>query len=265
MQEITILKEPSASFPFVLVDKPSELSSAPLLPHGSDDAFSQAAALFPELRAVVGRKPEEHGLLHRLDKRTAGLLLIAATQESYDCLQEEQAAGRFWKSYRAECSIAPENADVLGGFPPRRPLPPEWNAAPESSWEVRSYFRNFGSSSREVRPVTEQSGRAAQKKTSSTKVYRTYMYIISRTDGRADVSCRISSGYRHQVRCHLAWCGLPVIGDELYNAADRLTEQGEKAGLHFSATELDFYNPAARRQAHATREPFLYSESGELR
>lgn len=249
MQEITILKEPSAEFPFVLVDKPAGISSAPLHSDDSDSAFSQAAALFPSILAVAGRKPVEHGLIHRLDKDTAGLLLIAATQEGYDGLQQEQAAGRFWKTYRAGCSIISENAALLGGFPPRRPLPPEWNAAPGSAWEVQSHFRNFGAGSKAVRPVAGDSGMAARKK----------MCIASLSDGLAVVSCRISSGYRHQVRCHLAWCGLPVAGDRLYNAAEQHEGRKEQQ-LHFFATELSFLNPATHERVHFIRDSLLHIE-----
>ena len=48
--------------------------------------------------------------------------------------------------------------------------------------------------------------------------------------------CKISAGYRHQVRCHLAWLGLPVIGDKLYN------RNMKKSSLMFSAVGLEFYD-----------------------
>ena len=43
----------------------------------------------------------------------------------------------------------------------------------------------------------------------------------------------ITNGFRHQVRCHLAWMGLPIIGDSLYNS----NTDGEQ--LKFTASKID--------------------------
>ena len=93
MQEITIIQEPTAEKPFCIVSKPRGLPSAPLSADDFQNCFCRAAAVFPELKAVSGRKAVERGLLHRLDTETEGLLLIAQTQEFYDFMIEEQKNG----------------------------------------------------------------------------------------------------------------------------------------------------------------------------
>lgn len=116
--KIEILKEATEEKPYLIIYKPKGLPSAPLTADDTNNAFSQAAELFPQLLNVHGKKEIEHGLLHRLDTATDGLLVIASNQECYDFLIKEQEEGRFYKTYTAECDIIPENAKELGGFPP---------------------------------------------------------------------------------------------------------------------------------------------------
>ncbi len=234
MQEIKIMHAPSEKEPYAVVYKPSGLPSAPLGEGDIENAFSRTAEFFPECREVHGRKKIECGLLHRLDTETSGLLLVAAEQAFYDFMQTEQDAGRFLKKYRAECDVFPENPNVLGGFPPSLDFTPRTSAA----FTVESFFRNFGAGGREVRPVTVDSGKSALKKLGTNRIYRTGIRIALLHDGKAEVECSIVRGYRHQVRCHLAWLGLPVECDGLYNS--RCAEPGV---MKFFATEIQFRNP----------------------
>ena len=225
---IEIIKEPTEDKPFLVIYKPKGLPSAPLTAEDSENALSQAVAMFPEIKTVCGKKPIEYGLLHRLDTATDGLMVIAATQECYDFIMTEQAEGRFIKTYTAECDILPDNAKLLGGFPADIPVLPE----------VSSYFRPYGEGRKEVRPVTENSGKAALSKLGKKKLYTTKIEIQKLSDTRAIATCEITEGYRHQVRCHLAWAGYPVIGDQLYNSDKKNAEN-----LLFSATKISFEYP----------------------
>lgn len=225
---IEIIKEPTEDKPFLVIYKPKGLPSAPLTAEDSENALSQAVAMFPEIKTVCGKKPIEYGLLHRLDTATDGLMVIAATQECYDFIMTEQAEGRFIKTYTAECNILPDNAKLLGGFPADIPVLPE----------VSSYFRPYGEGRKEVRPVTENSGKAALSKLGKKKLYTTKIEIQKLSDTRAIATCEITEGYRHQVRCHLAWAGYPVIGDQLYNSDKKNAEN-----LLFSATKISFEYP----------------------
>ena len=225
---IEIIPELTADKPFLVIYKPKGLPSAPLTAGDSENALSQAVAIFPEIKTVCGKKPIEYGLLHRLDTATDGLMVIAATQECYDFIMKEQAEGRFIKTYTAECDILPDNAKLLGGFPADIPILPE----------VSSYFRPYGEGRKEVRPVTENSGKAALSKLGKKKLYTTKIEIQKLSDTRAIATCEITEGYRHQVRCHLAWAGYPVIGDQLYNSDKKNAEN-----LLFSATKISFEYP----------------------
>ena len=228
MQKIEIIFKPTDDKPFLVIYKPKGLASAPLSTEDTENALVQAVAMFPQIKTVCGKKPVEYGLLHRLDTATDGLMVIAASQECYDFLSVEQSEGRFIKTYSAECDIIPDNAQALGGFPPVLPALPE----------IISYFRPYGEGRKEVRPVTDSSGKAALSKLGKQKLYTTKIQITKLSETRAKATCEITEGYRHQVRCHLAWAGYPVIGDPLYNSDKKNAEN-----LMFSATKISFEYP----------------------
>jgi 23S rRNA pseudouridine1911/1915/1917 synthase len=231
IQKIRVVHEPSCEEPFAVVYKPHGLPSAPLSEGDKDNAFCYAAELFPELFSICGKKEIEHGLLHRLDNEASGLLLIASTQQSYDSLCEAQKNGKFEKMYSVTCRLNKKNADSLGCFPP---VPDSAEPAPGQKIILTSSFRPYGEGRKQVRPVTGESGKAACRK-GGMAVYKTEIKIIDIEKTTVITRCRITAGYRHQVRCHLAWQGIPALGDRLYNALHGSDElmQFEGSGISF--------------------------------
>lgn len=225
-KRIKIILEPSEKNPFAVVYKPKGLASAPLVPD-EDSAFTQTALIFPQAKNVQGKKPIEGGLLHRLDTATDGLLLIATRQDCYDALSQSQREGLFVKTYRAICQSIKSNST----FPPS----PQ-NLTPPFCTDISSAFRFYGKGSRLVRPVTEESGSYGKKK-SSGQSYTTRIELNNH-QAEYEAICTIVRGFKHQVRCHLAWLGFPVKGDSLYNPQYR---EGEE--LLFSAVALEFPHP----------------------
>ncbi len=226
MPQITILHEPTDSEPFVIIDKPSGLASAPLS-EGEDSAFTQTAMLFPILYDVEGKKTVEHGLLHRIDTATRGLLLIASNQQFYDYLYESQQKGLFVKQYSAEIQRVSAEYQLDGFCSYENKVDDEELLL---GVEIQSFFRAYGPKGKSVRPVSSTAGKAALKK-SGTELYTTKI----KYDGDNKVVCSIKKGYRHQVRCHLAWIGYPIKGDNLYNP---LYKEGES--LEFTASGFSF-------------------------
>ena len=266
-KDISIIHFPSKTEPFVVIEKSRGLPSAPLSDSDTRNAFSIVAREIPCLLDVQGRKTVEHGLLHRIDTETHGLLLIASTQEFYDFILQEQTQGRFIKTYHAECEFVANNSQLLDGFPQSEVAvmasmdtslfcqQAEVQLIAKHTFEIASYFRSFGKEQREVRPVTENSGRAALKKLTLKKQYKTNMKILGWRDNVFSIECSLKSGYRHQVRCHLAWQNLPIIGDPLYNYFDRsATSECKRHAMHFKACALDFYNPITEQRMHFEME-----------
>ena len=240
---IRILHSPTTEEPFLIVDKASGIASAPLR-KGDDSTLTRLLPDFPEIAGVRGRKTVEGGLVHRLDTETSGLLLIATSQAFYELIISEQEAGRFVKTYSAECDDM-RFLPLLDGFPPCPPMQ-SFSDDGKLSIAVESRFRPWGLHGRSVRPVTEASGPAAQKK-ASPGLYRTEIVVEPNRGGtgNAHAKCRITRGYRHQVRCHLAWLGFPVKGDVLYNSSFGHSGGGN-GSLCFRATGLDFLHLSFR-------------------
>ena len=229
MENALIIHEPTEKEPFIILNKPKGLPSAPLK---KDDfsALSYASDKYPACMDVRGKKDVEGGLVHRLDTDTDGLLLIAMTQDFYDFIQDAQDRRLFVKTYSATCTRLLNHED--DSYPPC-PI----NAVETGKeYKISSYFRHYGPSRKCVRPVTDESPLMARKKAGSV-LYETSIKIMCMDKDAVQVECKIAKGFRHQVRCHLAWLGFPVIGDKLYNP---IKTDGQ---MQFSATGMSFPLP----------------------
>lgn len=235
--KIEIINSPDSLHPFLVLSKPTGLPSAPLH-DGDESTLTFALRDFPEIKEINGKKSVEYGLIHRIDTETSGLVLVALSQEFYDFMQNEQKAGRFEKWYKADVQKNLSLYEKIDGFP----LPPlskneiEKKISRNEKISVESSFRKFGLGGKEVRPVSENSGKAALKK-SGGKLYKTEIAFLSEQKAVA----RITKGFRHQVRCHLAWLGFPIAGDKIYNPVSRENEKNEQ--MLFEAFKIKFMNP----------------------
>lgn len=245
-----IIHFPTVDSPFLVLFKPAGIPSAPLF-EGDSSILTAAIDSFPEIALVHGRKEVEHGLVHRIDTETKGLVLIATTQQSYDSLILAQKNGLFEKWYHAEIDELSDCGEKLASFPP---LPSSLikkisdSKNKKINFMLSSSFRPFGKNGREVRPVTEFSGKAALKKAGS-QLYNTEISIDLEHD---TALCHISAGFRHQVRCHLAWCGFPVKEDLIYNPNARKDgiflgkENSERHDMKFCACKISFPHPLSQ-------------------
>mgnify|MGYP002627436200 CR=1 FL=1 len=227
-----IIHNPSLEEPFIVAYKAQGLPTAPIK-EGDNCAFTQIAEIFPECKSVQGKKAIEGGLLHRLDTDTQGLILIATNQDFYDYMLEGQEEGRFLKKYIATCNRDLLITEKLKGFPPL-PKDIQMNLNKSNRFVLTSSFRAFGKGRKEVRPVTEECGHYQSKK-ASKNTYETIIELNKNKDTSFSAYCTITKGFRHQVRCHLAWLGFPIIGDKIYNSGCY-----EKEKLQFFATGLTF-------------------------
>jgi len=202
----------------VIADKPSFLPTAPLKNGGGSCFLSEVAKLFPEILTVKGRQPWEGGLLHRLDTPTSGLVMFARNQEAFDALLEEQLEGGIIKTYR--CRITSKK-DLKEGYPPY-----PFHDAVRENGIIHSSFRSFGPKGAQVRPLKEERGK---------------VYFTQTQPSGEEVICTIENGFRHQIRCHMAWAGYPLLGDTLYGG-----EPSDSFGLR--AIALSFTLPGRKER-----------------
>ena len=209
---------------FLIVYKPPRLHSAPLARSPGANIFDFCAAEFPEIAELPGRKPGEGGLFHRLDYETQGLMLFARNRPAMEALLAQQKEGKISKEYSA---LASESKTILPGFPVEKPKPPL----------LESAFRPYGPGRKATRPVLFEPPQGE----SQGELYRTE--ILETQSLSPDVisfRLRILKGFRHQIRCHLAWLGKPILNDSLYGGASH----GESL-LALRACSLNFSDPSS--------------------
>lgn len=222
-EPIVIAEEPS----FLVVDKPAGIPTVPLKqdPPDKETLLSLVARDYPEIYTVQDQKPWEGGVIHRLDTATSGLTVIARTPQAWMFLKAAQQAGLFMKDYKAYSAGPDTSVPPLEGFPAY----PYDNPASLGGCVVRigCLFRPWGDGRKSVRPVCRDASETILKKASPTWYVTEICYMgDDEFNGRPckSFSCRISAGFRHQIRCQLAWAGWPLVGDSLYGGipADRL-------------------------------------------
>lgn len=228
---------------FLVVDKPAKLPTVPLKddPSGKETLLGLVGSKYPEVLSVAGKNPWEGGVVHRLDTATSGLVVLARTSEAYASLMAIQKAELFIKEYKAVSSRC--QVPALPGFPQYPYEDPFACKGKEVS--IGSLFRRYGEHQQQVRPVCPDSPKHLLEKTSGTWYLTKVSYSGQTAQGAQEFTCRISSGFRHQVRVHLAWSGWPLDGDAVYQGA-------EQEALALRAVAVLFPHP-------------LYSEPQEFR
>ena len=207
----------------IVAYKESGIPTVPLKNKSGESLLSLIAEDYPEVLLCHGRNEWEGGILHRLDTPTRGLVIAARNQASYDFLFSEQDAGRIIKRYR---STVTRRERELEGFP-SNPYPDPM----KGKVEVVSRFRSFGAKGSSVRPVTDN------KRFQDGPEYST---IVEKETDKSFI-CTIRKGFRHQIRCHLSWCGYPIAGDIQYGA-------GESEVFGLEAISLDFIHPRTKKK-----------------
>ncbi len=180
------------------------------------DKRSNLAGLLQEHRpGILDNGVERCGIVHRLDRQTSGVLLVAKTPQAYEALLEDFKERRITKLYRA----------LVRGVPK------------EERARVRAPIgRNPG----HRRVIVTQFGKSAE----------TAFRLLERAAGAALVEARPLTGRTHQIRAHLAYLGHPVLGDIEFDKQRPGEPWPERMLLHAYRVELT--HPGTGRKASYT-------------
>ncbi|MBI2854101.1 MAG: RluA family pseudouridine synthase [Chloroflexi bacterium] len=196
---LTVVHEDDA---IIVVDKPAGMTVHPAAGNREHTLVNALLAHCPALAASV--TPERPGIVHRLDKDTSGLMVIAKADAAFKGLIAQFLSRRIFKRYTALVTghVSPEKGIIeapIGRDPSNR---------------KRMAVVLGGKESRTRYNVTE------------------YM------DGYSLLEITLETGRTHQIRVHLAAIGHPVAGDRVYGGKSPLFK---RQFLHASA--LGFEHP----------------------
>lgn len=196
----------------LVIDKPAGLVVHPGAGNPRHTLQNALLGLDPKL-ALVPRA----GLVHRLDKDTSGLLVVARTPEVHAALVAALAARAIARQYLAVCTGV-----MTGGGTIDEPI------GRHRTQRVRMAVRRDG------RPAV------------------THYRVLQRFRAHTLVRAELESGRTHQIRVHLAHIGFPIVGDPLYSGRRRIAA-GCTAAL--AAALADFRRQALHAQHLALTHP----------
>ena len=168
----------------LVIDKPAGLVVHPAPGNPDRTLVNALIAHCGETLSGIGgvRRP---GIVHRLDKDTSGLMVVAKNDAAHASLAAQFAGRSITRAYRA----------VVWGVPsPRRG---------EIAGNIARSPRN-----RKKMAVVRRGGKAALTR---------YRVLKPLGSAASLIECRLATGRTHQIRVHLAWKGHPIVGDPTYS------------------------------------------------
>lgn len=208
----------------LVVNKPAGLVVHPAAGHAQDTLVNALVASVSDLSMGFGE--QRPGIVHRLDKDTSGLLVVAKNDKTQEGLAAQFQQKSVHRVY---------NALVFG-------------APKEPSGSCRSHLIRHPKDRKKFCTERIHELSSAKGKLAITH----YQLLKPFSCGLSLIECRLETGRTHQIRVHLSELGHPLIGDKVYGSERRaknlkstrlrgLIRRLNRVGLH--AMELGFRHP----------------------
>ena len=156
------------------------------------------------------------GIVHRIDKNTSGLLIVAKNDKSHLHLAEQIKAHSFTREYEA----------IVSG------------SLKQESGTVDAPIGRHKTDRKKMCVTAENSRNAV-----------THYSLIKQYGGYAHIKCRLETGRTHQIRVHMAYIGNAVLGDDVYGKAYKGIE-----GQCLHARKIGFIHPSTEEYMEITSE-----------
>ena len=195
-----------------------------------------------DLSGVGGEK--RPGIVHRIDKETSGLLVVAKSDRAHHGLAAQFEAHTVERHYRAICYGVPDSND------------PRVRGIKGASFEPGNILK-----------LQTQLARHKHDRQKQAVVWNNGRHAVTRarivqplglTPVAALLDCWLETGRTHQIRVHLAHAGHGLIGDPTYGGRRKLSEKAVGEAGRLAAYEFP------RQALHATTLGFEHPVSGEM-
>ncbi len=186
----------------VVLNKQAGISVHPSVNEPNKTLVNALIARYPEIKNV-GEDPLRPGIVHRLDKDTSGLLVIAKNQKTFEFLKKEWQEGRVIKKYLT----------LVRGHPKEK-----GEIVSELARSLKDFRKRMV-----VRP---------EKQKIAGKMAITEYKVVKKFKDYSLVEVYPKTGRMHQIRVHFASLGHPVAGDKIYGKSREKPEGLTRQFLH---------------------------------
>lgn len=213
----------------IVVNKPAGLVVHPACGHLQDTLVN--ALLHHTKDLSMGFNEQRPGLVHRIDKGTSGLLVIAKNEQAQRFLALQFQRKTTHRLYRALT----------------------FGRLPKEQGTIQSYLKRHPDDRKRVASTPMKTDGTCEGKLAITH----YAVKAFHPSGISLIELRLETGRTHQIRVHLSESGHPIVGDVTYGASKRLKslksvqlrkmiEEMPRFALH--AAELGFVHPTTKKQ-----------------
>lgn len=196
---------------FLIIDKPAGISVHPSLKESQNTLANGLIEKFPQIKEV-GEDKMRPGIVHRLDKETSGLMVVALNQEAFTFLKTAFKNRKIHKKYSALV----------------------WGRMKKKEGQIEGYIGKSRNN------LIKQSFSQNPEKVIHPKKSLTLYKVVKIFKDQTLVEAQPQTGRMHQIRIHFHSIGHPLVGDKKYQTK-LLREKNKKYPHHqLRALELKF-------------------------
>ena len=176
----------------IVINKPAGMVVHPAVGHASGTLVNAVLGYDPDIEGIGGE--ERPGVVHRLDKDTSGLILLAKNERAHHWLQDQFRLRKVEKTYLA----------LVDGKPPT------------PSGRVETHIGRDPRHRKQMAVVSESRGREAISEYKTIESFKDHTLL----------EFHPLTGRTHQIRLHCAFLRCPIVGDKVYGRKKPSVETG---------------------------------------